>query len=503
MADFHEKENSMDDKARYFVKTEDIEHVHELSEKKNSLYENSEFRETEKRIVRKFDFLIIPCLFIVFLFSNLDKSNIGNSETGGMGKDLNLKDNEYGNAVSLLYVTYVVFETPVALSIKYLGPKYLLSVTYLLFGICCLCTSFAVDYHSLLACRMLVGLFESSTIPSIDVILSMLYTRGEMAKRCSVVYSAAAISGAFGGLLAFGLLHMDGVANWQGWRWLFAVEGGLSILGFPVLIILLPHDPRNAWWLSEKEKAILSVRLEKYDDFHQDEKFSFKEVGRAFRDLNFYLFCSYQICADVTMFGISTFLPSIIKGMGFTSYSTQLMTIPIYFVSYLSFALVGYLSDRFGIRGIFLIACLSSEVIGYSILVSVDTLGVRYYGCIMIAFGLYVGSGLSLMWLNNNVAGHYKRATASGMATTIGNIGGVIVGQIYTSDTAPRYFKGLKITLGLTCGGILFSSLILANFYRKNKMHEKILEQLEDDGLMTSNDLEIVNDDSPAFKFLL
>lgn len=493
----------MDDKVKQSVNIENVKNGNESLEEKNSFDESPEFRETEKRVVRKFDFLIIPCLFIVFLFSNLDKSNIGNSETGGMGKDLNLKDNEYGNAVSLLYVTYVVFETPVALSLKYIGAKYLLSMTYLLFGVCCLCTSFAVDYHSLVACRMLVGLFESSTIPSIDVILSMLYTRGEMAKRCSVVYSAAAISGAFGGLLAFGLLQMDGVANWQGWRWLFAIEGGLSILGFPVLIILLPHDPRKVWWLTDEEKSVLSVRLEKYDDFHQDEKFSFKEVGRAFRDLSFYLFCSYQICADVTMFGISTFLPSIIKGMGFTSYSTQLMTIPIYFVSYLSFALVGYLSDKFGIRGIFLVACLSCEVIGYSILISVDSLGVRYYGCIMIAFGLYVGSGLSLMWLNNNVAGHYKRATASGMATTIGNIGGVVVGQTYTSDTAPRYFKGLKITLGLTCGGILFSSLIWGNFYRKNKMHERQMRQLEEDGDITSNDLVIVNDDSPAFKFLL
>lgn len=474
-----------------------------IIEKSSNLLDpqDATFKAIEKKVIRKFDFIIIPCLALAYLFSNLDKSNIGNAEAAGMSEDLGLVGNQYGNVVSLLFVTYVIFETPIAIGLKYIGAKHALSFMCLFFGITCLCTSFVQNYHSLLACRMLLGLFESGIIPVINVYLGMLYTREEMAKRCSAVYCASAAAGGFGGLLAFGLIKIN-AHGWEGWRWLFAIEGVLTICSFPILIILLPKDPTTVWWLNANERQVLVTRLTKYPDFFQDEKFQWSEVKRGLIDICNVLIYLYEFCVDLTLFGISTFLPSIIRGMGYNKYETQLLTIPFYAIALLSFIGVGYFSDKFQHRGGFLIGGLLFEIVGYAILVSVDSLGARYFACMMIGVGIYVCSALSIMWINNNNAGHYKRATAGGMITTIGSCAGVLAGQIYTAESAPRYFKGLRIALALTCGAVLFVIAAMYYYHRQNTRRSQRLQELLKEGVDISEE-KPKDDTSLNFRFIL
>lgn len=462
------------------------------------------FKAIEARVLRKFDIIIIPCICLCYLFSNLDKSNIGNAEAAGLSTDLGLTGNEYGNAVSLLFVTYVVFETPFALMLKYVGIKLTLSSLMFCFGAVCLCTAFVTGYHSLLACRILLGFFESGIMPIINVYLGMLYTRKEMAKRCSAVFSASAAAGAFGGLLAYGLIKIN-AHGWEGWRWLFAIEGALTLITCPVLVILLPNELTKIWWLTAEEKEVLKIRLSTYPDFYQDEKFSWSEVKRSLLDINNAFICCYEFCVDLTLFGISTFLPSIIRGMGYNKYATQLLTIPFYTVAFLSFIIVGYYSDKYRHRSGFLLAGLGFELIGYIVLVSADALGARYFGCMMIGVGIYVCSALSIMWANNNNAGHYKRATMGGMITSIGSCAGVLAGQIYTSDTAPRYLKGLRIALALTCVAFPLVLVPLWNYNRINKKREALLKEKIKNGEVGDGEVnERPKDDRDIhFRFLL
>ena len=107
------------------------------------------------------------------------------------------------------------------------------------------------------------------------------------------------------------------------------------------------------------------------------------------------------------------------------------------------------------------------------------------------------------MWINNNNAGHYKRATAAGMCTTIGNIAGVLAGQIYTADTAPRYFKGLKIALGMTCAALVFCSLMIYNYYLMNKKKERIIAAMSAEEIDQMNANLAHKDTDLTFKLLL
>jgi MFS family permease len=266
--------------------------------------------------------------------------------------------------------------------------------------------------------------------------------------------------------------------GWEGWRWLFAIEGALTIISTPILVVLLPTEKiTESWWLNEEEKKVLAIRMEEYPDFYQNEKFQWSEVRRSLLDINNVIICAYEFCADLTLFGISTFLPSIIRGMGYNKYETQLLTIPFYAIAFLSFVVVGYLSDRFNHRGGFILGGLLFEIIGYALLIGSETLGVRYFGCLLIGFGIYVCSALSIMWANNNNAGHYKRATMGGMITTIGSCAGVLAGQIYTTESAPLYLRGLKIAIGLTCFAFPLILVVMFSYNRINKKRAKILDE--------------------------
>jgi len=55
--------------------------------------------------------------------------------------------------------------------------------------------------------------------------MSTWYQRYEMGKRYASFYLVGCVASAFGGILAFGLMQMDGVANYRGWRWIFIIEG--------------------------------------------------------------------------------------------------------------------------------------------------------------------------------------------------------------------------------------------------------------------------------------
>jgi hypothetical protein len=85
------------------------------------------FMEEDIRVVRKFDLIVLPCIAMCHFFSALDKSNLGNAKIDGIEKDVGMSPSQYGNIASMTYVTSLLFQIPVGMSLKYVGPKKLLS----------------------------------------------------------------------------------------------------------------------------------------------------------------------------------------------------------------------------------------------------------------------------------------------------------------------------------------------------------------------------------------
>lgn len=306
----------------------------------------------------------------------------------GLPEDLNLKGNEFGNAVTLFFATYVAFETPCSIALKIVGPKHLLSACMLGWGIVCLGTGFVKNVHQLYACRLLLGFFEAGLIPCINAYIGMVYLKSEMSMRSAVYYSFSACAGAFGGLLASAVSNVK-TAGLPSWSWLFIIEGIITISLVPVIWCLFPKDPRTAWFLNEEERNVMRLRYELNPHLSMEDEFSWSKVLEAFKDPKTYLHAVMEFSVDLSLFSFTTFLPSIIRGLGYTSVHAQLLTVPVYVWATASYFILAYLSDRFGLRGPFFLSACVSLLSGYIIMLATTNLGARYFSVFLLAVGVY------------------------------------------------------------------------------------------------------------------
>ena len=144
--------------------------------------------------------------------------NIGNARLYGLEEDLGLVGNQFQIAVSILFVTYITFEVPSNLVLKKFTPSRWIAFITVSWGIVATLTGLVKSYDGLIACRVILGALEAGLFPGMNLYLTFFYTKNELALRVGYLFVSAAIAGALGGLLAFGIGHMDGIQGMSGWR---------------------------------------------------------------------------------------------------------------------------------------------------------------------------------------------------------------------------------------------------------------------------------------------
>lgn len=250
------------------------------------------------------------------------------------------------------------------------------------------------SYAGLLTARCFLGLTEAGLFPGVVFYLTMWYTRYEYQWRMALFFSAVAVAGAFSGLLAYGISFMHGVGGLQGWRWIFIIEGLATVLVAIMAFFTVYDFPETASFLTEEERAFVVYRL-KYqgnkDDtsihIAQNDEFSWKAVWAAVKD--------WQVWMGVVMFwgivcplyGISLFLPTIIKALGYKTTTAQLLTVPIYVFAACMTILFAWFSDRAGKRSPFILPNMVVILIGFIMCISSSKPGVVYAGIFIAAAG--------------------------------------------------------------------------------------------------------------------
>ncbi|KAL1301409.1 hypothetical protein AAFC00_005668 [Neodothiora populina] len=402
----------------------------------------------ETKLLAKLDMAFVPIIMIVYLSCFLDRSNIGNVKVAGMPEDIGATSQQFSTAVSIFYATYVTFETPWAVLLKKLTPRFLITGLCVVWSLTTIFSGFISSPGGLYATRLILGACEGGLFPALNLYLTMVYRREEQARRVSYLFVCTALAGAFGGLLAYAILQMDGVAGYAGWKWVYIIEGCFSILVGVVVWFGLPNDPSNAYFLNAREKEVMQIRAVQRASYMGSEKFSWTEVKIALTDPKVWLSGSIQFCQDILLYGFSTFLPSIIQSMGYTSLQAQYLTIPVYIVGGLCFLAVAFVSDRLTIRGPFVAFANSFGIIGYILIICDTSNGVKFFATFLCAIAVYNGPGLNMTWLNVNVAPQYRRASAIGFQQTIGNCAGIVAGQVYRKSP---YVLGNAFSLGSLC----------------------------------------------------
>ncbi|KAF5534535.1 major facilitator superfamily transporter [Fusarium mexicanum] len=425
----------------------------------------------EKALLRKLDMWIVPPVMLLYLLSFLDRVNIGNARLYGMEEDLGLVGDQYQLAVSVLFVTYIASELPSNLVIKKFRPSRWIAFITTAWGIVATLTGIVQDFKGLVACRVILGALEGGLFPGLTIYLTMFYTKREYALRIGYLFVSAAIAGSLGGLLAYGIGHMDGVAGLRGWRWIIIIEGiPTFILGIAVWF-WLADDPDSAHYLTINERELIDARMRRQIGHTKSSDQMHKaDVYAGLKDWKIWLFCIGQFGGDTILYGYSTFLPTIIRGLGdWNTAQVQALTIPCYAMGAITYLVVAWFSDRTQRRAVFTVILGLVCAIGYALLVSPAPSGVRYFGCFLAAMGLYVIVGLPLAWLPSNNPRYGKRTVATGLQLTIGNSAGIPAPFLYKTHEGPRFVKGHAISMALVAMSSLIYMAFWAWFRRQNQ----------------------------------
>ena len=245
---------------------------------------------TERKLVTKMDFRIIPVLSILYLLAFLDRTNIANAAIFGLREDLGLKSTEYNTALTIFFVPYILFEIPSNILLKKLKPHLWLSGCMFLFGFVTICQGLVQNYGGLLATRFFLGLAETGMFPGSFYLIGMWYKRSEAQRRFSFFFGSTSLAGAFGGLLASAIGKMDGMRGYGGWRWIFILEGTLTCVVSFAFFFLIPSFPEDAQWLREDERVFLEARLQSDQGRSAAERpIRFKDVVRVFKDYKIFV----------------------------------------------------------------------------------------------------------------------------------------------------------------------------------------------------------------------
>ncbi|KAJ7290157.1 major facilitator superfamily domain-containing protein [Mycena rebaudengoi] len=429
--------------------------------------------ELERVVWRKIDMWILPIVTIFYLLSFLDRTNIGNAKVAGLQKDLKMTPTQYSFALTVTYIPYIAAELPSNLLLKIVGPNLMLPMMLTLWGVVTACQGVINTYGSLLACRFFLGLLEGGMFPGLVLYLSFWYPRLQLQTRIAAFFSAASISGAFGGIMAYGIVtSLSGKHGHSGWQWIFIIEGAITVLFGLVSFFLLPSWPGDAPFFSSEEKAYVKAVLRADEATGDDsaDAFSWSEVAKAFTSIHVLLVGVIFFFSGTVLYSLAYFTPSIVQGLGYTAARAQLMSVPPFSVAFVLTMITAYISDRYQCRGLITIFASVLCTIGFGLFLGSKNTHVQYGSLFLAIPGTYLMAPAISTWNANNASPHVRRATAIALGFIMTNAGGILATWLLGAlSPAPRYTKATKLLLVFSALMGVFAALNMGYLAHENR----------------------------------
>ncbi|KAL1953680.1 hypothetical protein VTO42DRAFT_2391 [Malbranchea cinnamomea] len=455
----------------------------------------------ERRLTLKVDLHVVPILFVLFMLAFLDRINIGNARLQGLEESLNMTGHDYNVALFIFFIPYILCEVPSNILLKKIAPSTWLSGIIVAWGIVTVCQGVVQNFAGLVVCRILLGAFEAGFMPGAVYLISMYYPRHQVQTRINIFFSASIIAGAFSGLLAYAISNMDGVGGYRSWRWVFILEGLLTVIIAVASKFIIVDWPETATFLNEDERRMLLARLMEDNGDVRMDRLDKKALKRCFMDPKIYLGVLMYFGVVNTGYATSFFVPTILNQMGYSSVRAQVMSIPIFVAATVATLVCAITSDRIRHRYSFaMLGCVIATV-GYVLLLCQQSVsvGVRYFAVFAVTGGGFIAQPMVLGWLSNNMGGHYKRSISSSMQIGFGNTGGLVASNVFMNEEAPLFRTGYGTSLGLMwiCG--LSCTVFLLVLWRENKIRDagKRDHRLQ----LPEDELNNLGDDHPSFRF--
>ncbi|KAF9894571.1 hypothetical protein FE257_006456 [Aspergillus nanangensis] len=384
--------------------------------------------DEQRKIIHRIDRRLVSIAGIGYCISLMDRTNVSTASIAGMNEDLGLTVGyRYSLVMLIFFIPYVLLQPFVTATIRRLGPRNFLSAMVLCWG----------------------GIMIALT-----------------------------------NILAYGLTQMDGVENIAGWRWIFIIEGVITlVIGFLAFAMLVefPDKAHRSWrFLSQRECAFVLRRLNRDRGDAEPEAFSIGNFLQHAGDIRLWCYGVIFCCLMTVTYGIGYFLPLILRnGMGFSVGESQYLSAPPYFWGCILMLVEGWIGDRYRLRGPIIVLNALMSIVGISLMGLAKGNGVRYFGVFLVTGGVNASAPTVLAYQAANIRGQWKRALGSAIMIGMGGIGGIAGSLVFRSQDAPQYYPGIYAMLTASVLVIVLVIAMSVYFVSSNRKARRNLKMLE------------------------
>ncbi|MCC8404898.1 MFS transporter [Paraburkholderia sp. MMS20-SJTN17] len=308
--------------------------------------------DLEARTLHRVTVRLIPFLMLCYFIAYLDRVNVGFAALQ-MNKALDLSASAFGFGAGVFFIAYFFFEVPSNLLLERFGARRWIARIMFTWGILAGAMAFIPNIasftglspaHVFYSLRVLLGIAEAGFFPGIIFLLTLWFPAAYRGRVVGYFMAAIPLSTVIGGPISGALLSLDGRAGLGGWQWLYLIEALPAVLLSFAVLFYLTDKPADAHWLSSEERDWLIAR-QKQEREHREavRHFSVKEALINPRVLAIALI---YFGANATNYGLSFFLPQIVKSFGLTNLQTGFVTSLPYVVGLIGMIVWGRHSDR-------------------------------------------------------------------------------------------------------------------------------------------------------------
>lgn len=455
--------------------------------------------EEEKRVVWKNDWYVTFWAFLMFTALDIDRYNISQALSDNMLEDLGLTTNDFNVGKTINLVCFLAAELPSQLISKKIGPDIWIPSQIVLWSAVSMAQGAIKGKAGFFITRGLLGALQGGFICDICLWMSYFYTSKEFPFRLSLFYIANPMSSVWSSLLAFALLKIKTNAIPHGWKWLFIIEGALTLLVGLISFFKMPASAvqTKAWfrkkgWYTEREEKIIVNRVLRDDptkgDMNNRQPVTPKELVKSLLDYDLWPIYIVRILGDIGASPTNTYMTLTLRKLGFSTFNTNLLTIPFNVLTVITMLTAGYLSEVLQSRAlvlasipVWLLACLFP--LRYWPGSQINVWGT--YAILTILLGACPLWPLSISWCSANSNSVRNRAVSAAVVNMFLQSAGIISANIYRADDAPAYHRGNVVLIGCAFGAL--GACILARYYYifRNKQKDRAwntltIEQQED-----------------------
>jgi D-galactonate transporter len=299
-------------------------------------------KDFEEATYGKVTWRLIPFLFICYVFAYLDRINVGFAKLQ-MLSDLKFSESVYGLGAGIFFIGYFLFEVPSNIALHRFGARKWIARIMISWGTISACMIFVTTPTMFYVLRFFLGVAEAGFFPGIILYLTYWYPSARRAKITALFMTGIPIAGLIGGPLSGWILNrFDQLYGMPGWQWLFLIEAIPSIITGIIVLFYLNDKISDAKWLSSAEKSL----LEKNVSAGKKDLESHSVFG-AFKNTKVWVLCACYFGIIMGLYGISFWLPTLIKASGVTdALDIGLLTMIPYGVAAIAMVLMGRNSDR-------------------------------------------------------------------------------------------------------------------------------------------------------------